>query len=912
MKGFTSSKSWKMEGTLGCRPVIVMIDCGASHNFISKKLVDSLQLQVEKTKTYVVEVGDGHHIKCQGKCSNLKLLVQQLEVSQDFYLFALKGVDVVLGLEWLSSLGEVKADFGRMRLTLKKEGTIMTIEGNPALTRAELPLGAFMQVLMEEGEGMLLHCNDAVQAETDIPRELDRILLQYQEVFQEMTELPPKRSQDHAIHLKEGAGIPNLRPYRCPYYQKAEVERLVGEMLEAGVIQYSISPYSSPIILVKKKDGGWRFCVDYRALNKVTIPNKFPIPLIEELLDELGTARIFSKLDLKSGYHQIRMRPEDVEKTAFRTHEGHYEFLVMPFGLTNAPSTFQSLMNEILRPYLRKFTLVFFDDILIYSPDLTSHSQHLGTILAILMENSLKANLKKCSFGQVKIEYLGHVISEGSVAVDETKIEDVKTWPQPSNVKGLRGFLGLTGYYRKFVKDYGRIARPLTNLLKKDAFAWSEEAQDAFEQLKAEMMKLPMLAVPDFTKKFVVETDASSKGLGAVLMQEGRPLAFWSKGLSLKAQQKSVYERELMALVQAIQKWRHYLLGRHFIIRTDQRSLKFLTDQKLFSEEQFKWAVKLVGLDFEIQYKPGQENSAADALSRKLMYTAISIVNNEETENWIQEVQGDPKWRQVMQDLIVSSAVHPGFELKKGILYYKDRLVLSTSSNKIPMILSECHETPMGGHSSYFKTYKKISSFLFWEGMRSDIKTYIEQCDVCQRNKYSTLAPAGLLQPLPIPQQVWMDISMDFIGGLPRTKGKDTIFVVVDRLSKFVHFFALGHPFSAKDVALVFIKGVVRLHGFPTSIVSDRDSLFLSNFWKELFKLAGTQLKLSTSYHPQTDGQTEVTNRCLETYLRCYAGPKPKQWVQWLHWAEFWFNTNYHSAAGMTPFEPYMVGILLY
>lgn len=417
------------------------------------------------------------------------------------------------------------------------------------------------------------------------------------------------------------------------------------------------------------------------------------------------------------------------------------------------------------------------------------------------------------------------------MAADQTKVEAVKSWPVPKDLKSLRGFLGLTGYYRRFVQNYGRITKPLTDLLKKDNFVWNEEATTAFQTLKQAMVSLPLLAVPDFSKTFIVETDASSKGLGAVLMQEGKPLAFWSKGLSPRAQVKSVYERELMALVQAVQKWKHYLMGRHFVIKTDQRSLKFLTDQRLFSEEQFKWAVKLIGLDFEIQFKPGKENTVADALSRKTMYTAISVIDLADAEDWFQEMETDPKWKKVIQDLACDPNAHPGFQFQAGRLLYKGRLVLKKGSNKIPLILAECHDSVTGGHSGFFRTYKRVSSFFYWEGMRSYVKQYVEACDICQRQKYSTLAPAGLLQPLPIPTQVWQDISMDFISGLPKTKGKDTIFVVVDRLTKYAHFYPLGHPFNAKDVAALFVKEVVRLHGFPTSIVSDRDQIFLSQFW---------------------------------------------------------------------------------
>ncbi|XP_019429957.1 PREDICTED: uncharacterized protein LOC109337432 [Lupinus angustifolius] len=325
MKGLTSTKSWKMRGTLRNTPVVIMIDCGASHNFIAGDLVDRLKLKVEMTKTYVVEVGDGHQVRCQGKCTQLRLNLEDLEVVQDFYLFGLKGVDLVLGIGWLADLGEIRADFGKMILSVKKGDSTITLVGDPTLTKTELSLGAFMQVLLKEGEGLLVQCDPKPHARIEevVPEEIQRVLQQYEEVFQDPQGLPPARRQDHAIHLKEGAEVPNLRPYRYPHYQKAEIERLVAEMMEARVIRFSISPYSSPIILVKKKDGGWRFCVDYRALNKVTIPNKFPIPLVDELLDEIKGAKIFSKLDLKAGYHQIRMREGDVEKTAFRTHEGH-------------------------------------------------------------------------------------------------------------------------------------------------------------------------------------------------------------------------------------------------------------------------------------------------------------------------------------------------------------------------------------------------------------------------------------------------------------------------------------------------------------------------------------------------------------------------------------------------------------
>lgn len=393
---------------------------------------------------------------------------------------------------------------------------------------------------------------DSVEDGQPIHKDIQYLLDKYSDIFQEPQDLPPVRAVHHTIPLINEQKTVTQRAYRLPHHQKNAMKLLVSQLWQSKMIQPSMSPYSSPVILVKKKDGTWRLCVDYRQLNSNTIKNKYPIPIIEDLLDELFGAKIFSKIDLRSGYHQIRMKAEDVSKTAFTTHMGHYEYVVMPFGLTNAPASFQALMNFILAEFLRNFVLVFFDDILIYNTSMADHIKHLTTVFEVLRENQLYAKLSKCIFGQQQVEYLGHIISSEGVATDPSKISAITAWPVPKTVTELRGFLGLTGYYRRFIKAYGIICRPLFDSLKKDSFQWSSQQQQAFDQLKRVMTQAPVLALPNFTKPFVLEADASGYGIGAVWMQEGQPIAYLSKTLGPKAKAASTYDKEAMAILEPI------------------------------------------------------------------------------------------------------------------------------------------------------------------------------------------------------------------------------------------------------------------------------------------------------------------------------------------------------------------------
>ncbi len=425
----------------------------------------------------------------------------------DLRVIGLEGSSIVFGIDWLRSYGKVTFDFSQDSITIQKNGQPLILKGIKEVAQLKLiSASQLYQELQCGGCCIISHCQSTSNPDdtSEVFPALQEVLNQFADVFETPTGLAPPRSVDHKIPLQPEAKLIKLRPYRHSYEQKGEIEKQVKEMLESSIIQTSNSPFASPVLLVKKNDRTWRMCIDYRQLNKVTIKDKFLIPIIDDLLDELGGSKFFSKLDLRSGYHQIRVHSDDIPKITFRTHQGHYEFKVMPFGLTNAPATFQSLMNSVFSSYLRKYVLVFFDDILVYSKNMDDHLKHLEVVLGIMRDNQLYAKRSKCVFCQEYVEYLGHIISSIGDATDPTKIEAMVKWPIPRTLKDLRGFLGLTGYYRKFITNYGSISRPLTDLLKKNQFGWTEGAQMAFETLKKAMTEAPVLAMPQFEKSFVL------------------------------------------------------------------------------------------------------------------------------------------------------------------------------------------------------------------------------------------------------------------------------------------------------------------------------------------------------------------------------------------------------------------------
>ncbi|WVY89974.1 hypothetical protein V8G54_035488 [Vigna mungo] len=475
-------------------------------------------------------MADGARVNITTTAKQFPWTMHNREFTSDMLLIPLGCCDVVLGIEWLVTLEDITWNFDKMVLRGTTDPGLKTARKRQSQKTITAGVHLSLLQLCDQDNDFLFHSLTTHVDYQPIPNLIEALLLQFDDIFQEPTTLPLTRpGHDHKIPLVTSINPINKRPYRYVKQQKDIIDKSVQDSLKSGIIQQSSNPFASPIVLVGKIDGSWRLCVDYQDLNKQNIKDIFPIPLVDDLLDELHGSMVFSKIDLWSGYNQVRIEDDDIHKTAFKTHRGHFEYLVMPFGLTNASATFQGLMNDVFKDYLRHFLLVFFDDILIYSKDLPHHLSHLHRVLLTMRQNSLYAKKSKCYFGVERVKYLGHFITKEGVSTDPAKILVVQNWPIPTSLKQLRGFLGLVGYYRRFVWGYGSIARPLTNMLKKDSFYWSEETKASFQSLKDYLTQSPVLALLNFSKVFVVEVDASGCGIGVVLMQDHHPIDFISR-----------------------------------------------------------------------------------------------------------------------------------------------------------------------------------------------------------------------------------------------------------------------------------------------------------------------------------------------------------------------------------------------
>jgi len=740
------------------------------------------------------------------------------------------------------------------------------------------------------------------------------LIRKYPDVFPVKLSLPElRRDMPELIPLQPGAKPTNMPMFRYSPAEDEEIKKQIQLLLEQDLINPSTSPYGAPVLLVPKPDGTWRMCIDYRALNKITVKNSYPLPRIDDLLDKLQGAKFFSALDLMAGYHQLRLRESDIPKTAFKTTAGLFEYKVMTFGFTNAPSVFQQVMNKVFSTagILNHFVLVYMDDILIFSKSESEHIEHLETVFQVLQKEKLIAKFSKCQFFLPSLKYLGHIISAEGVGVDPAKITSVQQWPLPKTLTELRGFLGLCNYFRKFIPKYSEIALPLTDLTKKEggqSVLLNPEAINAFQTLKQKLSTAPLLASPDFSKPFRAVVDASQVGIGGVLLQEGKPVAYESRKLIPAELNYSATDRELLAVVHCLKKWRPYMLSHkdNELVTDHKPNVSFETKSTL-APRQVGWIEFLQQFPIKWVYTKGADN-IADPLSR-LNTFYLNVMQVVETT-----VDTPPlPLHQLLDSIRAGYKSDPvfacdcencvKFECVDGLYFYKDRIYVPDTGTLRHSIIQDCHAGLFGGHMGFHKTTDLVSRWFYWPNLQSQVAAAVQRCHVCQLSKSTSTGNQGLLHPLPVPPRPWWSISIDFITGLPLTvRGFDAILTITDRLTRLVHLVPCQTTIDAVDFAQLFLTHVISKHGVPADIVSDRGSIFTGKFWAAVCSALSMHLSKSTAYHPQSDGATEIVNKLVEQVLRCHCMGHVAKWDDYLPMVEFAINNSHHASVKNTPF----------
>ncbi|GJY51364.1 putative reverse transcriptase domain-containing protein [Tanacetum coccineum] len=899
----TNPNSNVVTGTflLNNRYALILFDTGADRSFIStafSTLIDIIPTTLDHG--YDVELADGRIIWVDTLIQGCTLNFLNHPFHVDLMPVEMGSFDVIIGMDWLAKYHAVivcdeklvRVPFGDKTLIFHGDGS-----NNGHESRLNIISCTKAQKYLLEGCPIFLAQVTMKEAEDKSKeKQLEEvpIVQDFPEVFPEdLPGIPPTRQVEFQIDLIPGAAPVARAPYRLAPSEMKELSDQLKELSDKGFIRPSSSPWGAPVLFVKKKDGSFRMCIDYRELNKLTVKNRYPLPRIDDLFDQLQGSSIYSKIDLRSGYHQLRVREEDIPKTAFRTRYGHYEFQVMPFGLTNAPAVFMDLMNRVCKPYLDKFVIVFIDDILIYSKNKQEHAEHLKLILELLKKEQL-------------------------VSCGSCQIRSVKIGASPKSATEIRQFLGLAGYYRRFIEGFSKIAKPMTKLTqKKIKFEWSDKAEAAFQLIKQKLCSAPILALPEGNEDFIAYCDASIKGLGAVLMQREKVIAYASRQLKIHEKNYTTHDLELGAVVFALKIWRHYLYGTKCTVFTDHKSLQHILDQKELNMRQRRWLELLSDYDCEIRYHPGKANVVADALSRKerikpLRVRALVMTIGLDLPKRILEAQMEARKPENLKSedvggMLIENSKDPEKPRKEklepradGTLCLNNRSWLPRYGDLRTLIMHESHKSKYSVHPGSDKMYQDMKQLYWWPNMKADIATYVSKCLTCLRVKAEHQKPSGLLVQPAIPQWKWENITMDFVTKLPRTQsGNDTIWVIVDRLTKSAHFLPMRETDPMDKLARLYLKEVVTRHGIPVSIICDRDPRFTSNFWRSFQKAMGTRLDMSTAYHPETDGQSERTIQTLEDMLRACVIDFGNGWEGHLPLIEFSYNNSYHASINL-------------
>ena len=776
------------------------------------------------------------------------------------------------------------------------------------------------------------------------------LLLKHADVFASST-AGLGRTNKVRHHIDTGTAQPIRQTVRrISPHRREEVKALLEQMLAKGVVEPSSSPWAAPVVLVRKKDGSMRFCIDYRKLNEVTRKDAYPLPRIDVTLDALHGSCWFTTLDLLSGYWQVEVEEADRAKTAFCTPEGLYQFRVMPFGLCNAPACFQRLMDLVLSGLQWSQCLVYLDDIIVLGNSFETHIQNLDSVFQRLQEAGLRLKPAKCAFFRKEVQYLGHIISRQGVATDPEKVGKVASWPVPTSRREVQQFVGFANYYRRFIKDFAQLARPLHRLTERTApFTWSHECQESFDQLRERLCSTPILAYPDFQRPFILDTDASDTGIGGVLSQmddQGRErvIAYGSRLLSKPERKYCVTRRELLAVVTFIQQYRPYLVCRKFTLRTDHGSLTWLRNFKEPEGQLARWLERLQELDFEIVHRRGSAHRNADSLSRlpciqcgrtshstasEIATTALQGLPAQPSDNLREQQLADKtlgpliRGKESGNKPMIGSFESPTSANIRRLLQIWDQLVVNqgvlcrysksseTSGRGLQIVvpeslqtevLADLHEGVAGGHLGSDKTLGRLKERFYWPGHYEDVKEWCRNCAVCASRKSPPVRPRAPLEPIiaSYPMQL---VAVDIVGPFPESEaGNCYILVVADYFTRYTEAYPLPNQ-EASTVANKLVNEFFLRYSPPERLHSDQGRNFESAIITETCRLLGVEKSRTTPYHPQSDGLVERFNRTLLDMLATAVGDRPFEWEKHLRRLCYAYNTSTHPTTGFPPFQ---------
>ncbi|QRW15820.1 Retrotransposable element Tf2 protein [Rhizoctonia solani] len=845
-------------------PLTTLIDSGATSNFISPLIVEKYKIpKTQLENPQVVRMLDGtiSQTGCIWHQVHLTVLANGHPHSIPFLVCPIGNTPAILGMTWLTTKAPL-IDWQQGLITFPKQA----------------------QIASEE------------EADPDPLADLPPQYHEFAKVFgkEEFKVLPPHREYDISIDLVLDAKLSPGPLYGMTDAESKVLKQHIDKELATGKIRPSTSSTGTPVMFVKKADGSLRLVVDYQKLNDVTHKNVYPLPRQDNLMAKLRHAKIFTKLDLRWGYNNIRIKEGDEWKTAFRTKYGLFEYLVMPFGLTNAPAAFQHFMNDLFRDLIDVTVVIYLDNILIFSEDPKDHPTHVREVLSWLLRNQLFCKLSKCNFHVTTVDYLGIVISPAGFSMDQKKIKAVTSWPQPKTVKQVQAFLGFVNYLQQFIPNFSLVARPLHNLTRKESpWTWGNQEEEAFQELKTLVTRSLVLIHSNPALPYYLETDALGVAMGAILSQRGsdnwlHPIAYMSKSFSGAKANYDTHDKELLAIIKALEEWRIFLEATNKPVQvfTNHRNLEYWMQARTFNRQHARWRVFLSNFNFEIHYRPGKQSGKPDALSRRpdyvdippepeVMLPAEVFANTSEEEVEIvmdicSKLREDPSLEPIIKFLTedVNDAppsirkAYQDYDWEEDLLWYRGKLVVPDAEPIKERLMREFHNSPLAGHPGQQRTLELVGRTYWWPGMKSTTKEWVECCPICQANQQAH-APVIALKPLEVPPFPFHTISYDFITGFPKSNGHNAILVVIDSFSKFGHFIPTSKKVTAKGLADLFVSHVWKLHGLPIRTILDRGTTFTGKFLRALYQRLGIKPLFSSAYHPESDGQTEQVNQFI-------------------------------------------------